>query len=138
MSGKLSCCRMSAALVTKSLYWYRRVICPCDQIIFGMAIMGWGILFHKIQHISLVFFLSFSLYFSVFLRMYTLFLVVFIFFYLFSVCLSSESRVDHFCSLPLFLSLSQLWLTRLSIRLSLRLSVKSSHFLLLLQNHNSI
>ena len=46
---QLSYCRMSASLVTKSLYWCRRNICPCDQIIFGMAIMGvgWELYFTK-------------------------------------------------------------------------------------------
>ena len=94
---QLSYCRMSASLVTKSLYWYRRDVCPWNGY-YG----GGGCISQNSTHF--VGFLSFSLYFSVFLRMYILLLVVFIFFYLYSF----KSRVGHFCSFSLwfFLSLS--------------------------------
>ena len=86
----------------KILYWYRD-ICPWHIDHFGMALIG-GDVFYKVQQISLFFFLFISVFLCLFTNVYFFFLFL-SFFYIFLYG-SFKSRVDHFCSLFLSLSLS--------------------------------
>ena len=63
---ELSYCRIWPFPVTRSLYWYPDIFpCDLDHLWIGYYLRGEGV-FHKVQHISLFFFLSFSLYYSLF------------------------------------------------------------------------
>ena len=135
---ELSYCRISASLVTKYLYWCCRNICTI------MRGGGRGLhVFYKVQHISLVIFLSFCLFVFLCLltNVYTSSGCSNLFSIYFSVCLSFEFRVVYFCSLSLlhsfFLSLSVL--AQPSVNPFVCLFVcKVFTFSSFLQNHRSI
>ena len=92
---ELSNCRMSASLVTRFLYWYRRYICPCDLDLWN-GYNGGGLYFTKFntsRWFSFCLSLCISLSSYECIYFFWLFLSFSIYF---SVCLSSGSRVDHF------------------------------------------